>query len=129
MDFMSIAQSIFEHGFYFAGLVFFIYEFYVLYFYKTYQLKPDESLKSVNAKTVFISYFLWMVIGIYSSQWIFFVLLSILSLLDMKRNDFLRILDFVLSVILIFAIVFNKYIYRYDLDSLHILFKLINIRL
>lgn len=120
-------QLIVEHSFYVIGLAFLCYEAYVLYFLTTYKIGYQEKINYNNTKVCVIGYFLWICAGIYSSQWLLFVVLLGLTFIDSHKKRSWWIVDSVISILILFGIVINKYIYRYDLESFKVFIKIIHI--
>lgn len=121
-------QLIVEHFFYVLGLAFLCYEAYVLYFLTTYKVGYQEKINYTNTKVCVTSYFLWICAGLYSSQWLLFVILLGLCFIDSHKNRKWWIVDSVFSILVIAAILINKYFYRYDLVSLKAFVEIIHFK-
>ncbi len=66
-----------------------------------------------------LGYFLWDTVGLFSSQWVFFLALWILSLISIgirkikSMNYAWNVIDSILSIIILFSIIINKYHIHY----------------
>lgn len=64
-------------------------------------------------------YYLSCVVGLMSSQWICFIILLALSLIS-KRHISWRIIDGVISILILLFVILNKYHFHIDFDLLTI---------
>ena len=66
-----------------------------------------------------VVYYLSCVVGLMSSQWICFIILLALSLIS-KRHISWRIIDGVISILILLFVILNKYHFHIDFDLLTI---------
>lgn len=62
-----------------------------------------------------VIYFLACIVGLMSSQWVCFILILILSLFS-KRHIVWRIIDGVISIMVLLFVILNKYHFHIDFD-------------
>jgi len=84
----------------------------------------DEPGKFTGSEWLFtiliLGYYLWMTIGLFSSQWIFFLGLWILSFISTGLTKFKvikyiwNVIDSIISIALIFSIILNKYHWHFQ---------------
>lgn len=79
--------------------------------------KFDEySSKQKNVSVLMLLYILWAFIGLFSSQWLTFSVLLLISLIP-KKFMAIRWIDSVLSFALLLFIILNAYHFKIDLLS------------
>jgi hypothetical protein len=115
--------------FYFFTIVFILWEFNTLIFTKSYNQFLESSIKRLQTQQVTtddvvfsffnLGYFVWTILGLFTNQWMFFLLLLVLGIVSatfMKRfkidsnlSNILthRRIDAILSIIILLNIWFN----------------------
>jgi hypothetical protein len=104
--------------FYFAALAAIVYELTALFNTdKVFAYK--ETLKAKNAdalneREIFVSismllYFIWSFVGIFTSQWVLFLLLILLGFIPLKRFKAWMKIDAAISIAILMLIILNKY--------------------
>lgn len=115
--------------FYFFTIVFILWEFNTLIFTKSYNQFLESSIKRLQTQQVTtddvvfsffnLGYFVWTILGLFTNQWMFFLLLLVLGIVSatfMKRfkidsnlSTILthRRIDAILSIIILLNIWFN----------------------
>lgn len=115
--------------FYFFTIVFILWEFNTLIFTKSYNQFLESSIKRLQTQQVTtddvvfsffnLGYFIWTILGLFTNQWLFFLLLLVLGIVSatfMKRfkidsnlSTILihRRIDAILSIIILLNIWFN----------------------
>ncbi len=73
--------------------------------------------KSIIMKFIFqASYYLWLIIGLSSSNWCTFLVILVMSQIPKKSSVAIRI-DAILTILLVIFIILNTVIYKIDLFS------------
>lgn len=85
---------------------------------KEYVAKKDSKSRSFPDGVGWqLTYLCLNIIGLFTSQWPFFLLLIILGIIIPKRWKAIIVLDAVLSLIVVLAIAINKFHIHYDLTA------------
>lgn len=113
--------AFFKFIFYFIGIFIICYEIAAIskktqihdFFIKVKTSDSNLKLTTIEAIFIFINifYFIWAMIGLFSSQWVVFLSLTILSFsgITFKKYINYRIIDSVLSIALILFAILNTY--------------------
>jgi hypothetical protein len=108
------------HIFYFFAIFALFYEFLVLTDTKNAskflinlenKLELDQEMSSTEKifSRLMIGYGIWNFVGLFSSQWILFLILLLISIFSFKKYPFLLFIDALISFGLILFIILNKY--------------------
>lgn len=80
-----------------------------------YEKGTKEHQAQSTAGVLMLVYFIWSFIGLLTSQWLLFVLIMVLSVIgSLFKNITWRRIDGILTIILLLAIVLNKYHFGYQ---------------
>jgi len=95
-----------------------IFDFEKVYNYKRKLRKiKDSDVLSSDQKLLLIFmllYIVWMLIGLFTFNWILFLILFLSTLIP-KKNKFLMLLDSVISLIILLFIILNAFHFNIDL--------------
>ena len=108
------------HIFYFFAIFALLYELLVLTDTKNaskflidltnkLKIKEDLATKEEAFSIFMLGYTIWNFIGLFSSQWVLFLILLLLSIFSFKKYPFLLFIDALISFGLILFIILNKY--------------------
>ena len=128
--------------FYLFGIVAILFELWSIYNFKKLtsfgeklqknsKLSEEEKVPITYNESVFIfciwSYFLWTFVGLFTSQWVLFLGLIMLSLLTglinkIKRTETWNFVDSVLSISIILLAILNTYHFHIDFGKKFVTF-------
>ena len=128
--------------FYLFGIVAILFELWSIYNFKKLtsfgeklqknsKLSEEEKVPITYNENVFIfciwSYFLWTFVGLFTSQWVLFLGLIMLSLLTglinkIKRTETWNFVDSVLSISIILLAILNTYHFHIDFGKKFVTF-------
>jgi len=108
--------------FYSFGIFALVYELCTLWgIIKSLWLREQSSIKAfIKPRMLWIKmsfgiiYWVWIYIGLFTSQWLLFIAILILSLIN-KKHPVIRIIDAILSMMVIVIILLNKYYLHLEL--------------
>ena len=109
--------------FYLFGILAILWEFAVLtdtnkiHYFLGNKEKNKDNDNYTNLSFLMLGYFLWAIVGLFSSQWILFLVLIVLSIIPTK-HIVLRWIDSLLSLLILLFILINKFHLHIDILSL-----------
>jgi len=115
--------------FYFWGIFAILWEMNVLYnpvkvrdnYKRIAEAKTGDIPKDLVLLLVLMAgYCLWTIIGLFSSQWICFLVIILLSLIPKKQSVVLRWIDALVTVVILLFIILNAYHLHLNLHELYI---------
>jgi hypothetical protein len=126
---MGNIQLLSQHLFYIFGMAFIAFELFVLHSIHIKRFTIGGKNFFANKVLLAISYYSWIVLGLYTTQWLLFLPLFLLSITGLPRNKLWWMVDSIASIVIIISIIINKYLYRYDFENLRHFVHIINIQI
>jgi hypothetical protein len=115
-----------NHVFYFLSVLAILWEIIVVTspikvtkFIKSYESRHVDGLTKTqkNLSYCMLGYIVWCLIGLVSSQWVIFLILLLLGIIN-KRRPILTFITGLLSVLLLIFMLLNLYHFHIDIFSL-----------